>query len=169
MSNWVDQIKDSIPDHSEEVKTNLVRAINFSPLDEIDAHACAFVSAISAGNGELAFEISMNSPLMGTNEREIAKKAASVMAMSSTFYSFVNTYMEADSENLTELFADVSVEQELKNKFEIYALAASITNKCDYGIKKYIEKVTEQGLSDDQIHSIGIISAVVSSIGKIAL
>lgn len=168
MNTWADQIANSIPEHSEEVKTTLVRAINYSPLDEVDAHACALVAAISAGNGELAFEISMNGPLMGKPERELAKKAASVMSMSSIFYSFVNTYIEADSENLTDLFADANVE-ELKNKFEIYALAASITNKCDYGIKKYIAKVTEQGLSDDQIHSIGIISAVVSSIGKIAL
>lgn len=165
MNNWVEQVKNSIPDHSEEVRNNLEKVINNSSLEEIDAHACAFVSAISAGNGELAFEISMNGPLMGTNEREVAKKASSVMAMSNISCYFANIYKGIKSENF---ITDDNIE-ELKSKFEIYALAASITNKCDYNIKKYTTLVSKQGFSDEQIQSIVDICAVVSAIGKIVL
>ena len=55
--NWVEQIKNSIPDHAKDIRLNLDAVINRSGLDEVDAHACALAAAIAAGNGELAFEI----------------------------------------------------------------------------------------------------------------
>ncbi len=58
--SWVEQVKESIPDHSKDIKLNLDSVMNRSGLDEIDAHACAFAAALAAGNGDLAFEISMN-------------------------------------------------------------------------------------------------------------
>ena len=60
--SWVDQVKESIPDHAKDIKLNLDAVINRSGLDEVDAHACAMAAAISAGNGELAYENGMNGP-----------------------------------------------------------------------------------------------------------
>jgi len=166
MNNWVEQVKNSIPEHSEKIKNNLDEAINNSALEEADAHACAFVSAISSGNGELAFEISMNGPLMGSSERELAKKAASFIGMSNVYHFFQELY-DATSED--DHFLDVEISDSDKSKFEMYALAAGIASKCKHNTEKYLAKVSKQGLTNEQIQSIGKISAVVSSIGKIAL
>lgn len=78
--NWVDSVVESIPEGYEWVAESLVTAMNDeSSLTELGRHGVALVAAILANNGELAFEICMNSPLFGTPEREIAKKCA-VMA-----------------------------------------------------------------------------------------
>ena len=61
--NWIEQVKESIPDHAKDIRLNLDSAINRSPLDPVDTHAVAYVSALAAGNGGLAFEIEHNSPL----------------------------------------------------------------------------------------------------------
>ena len=57
--SWVDQVKESIPDHAKDIKLNLDAVMNRSGPDEVDAHACAFAAAIAANNGDLAFEISI--------------------------------------------------------------------------------------------------------------
>ena len=87
--DWVANVKESIPDHSKDIKLNLDAVINRSGLDLVDAHACALAAAIAAGNGELAFEIQMNGPLMGAEEREAAKSAASLMGQNNVWYPFV--------------------------------------------------------------------------------
>jgi hypothetical protein len=61
--DWVQSVKDSIPDHSKDIKLNIDAVINRSGLDPVDTHAIAYVSALAAGNGGLAFEIEHNSPL----------------------------------------------------------------------------------------------------------
>ena len=73
--SWVEQIKESIPDHAKDIKLNLDAVINRSGLDDVDAHACAFAAAVAAGKGDLAFEISMNGPLAGTPEGSSCRTA----------------------------------------------------------------------------------------------
>ena len=57
LRHWVEIIKDSIPDHSKDIKLNLDAVSNRSPLSVEDTHACALVAALAAGNGELAYAI----------------------------------------------------------------------------------------------------------------
>ena len=170
--NWVEQIKASIPDHAKDIKLNLDTVINRSGLDEVDAHACAFAAAISANNGDLAFEISMNSPLMGTDEREAAKTAAALMGMNNVWYPFVE--MAAD-ESMKGLPAGLRMNAYAthggvsKKKFEMYALAASIVGKCHFCVKSHYDTLKNEGMTTQELMAVGRIAAVVAAIGKIAL
>ena len=170
--SWVDQVKESIPDHAKDIKLNLDAVINRSGLDEVDAHACALAAAISAGNGELAFEIGMNGPLMGTPEREAAKTAAALMGMNNVYYPFVE--MTGD-ENLKGLPPGLRMNAYAthggvsKKKFEMYALCASIVGKCHFCIKSHYDILKGEGMTVQQLQAVGKIAAVVASIGKIAL
>ena len=169
--NWVEQVKSSIPDHAEDIKLNLDAVINRSGLDEIDAHACALAAAIMAGNGELAYEISMNGPLMGTPEREAAKTAAALMGMNNVYYPFVE--MTGD-ENLKGLPAGLRMQAYAthggvsKKKFEMYALCASIVGKCHFCVKSHYEILKSEGMTVQQLQAVGKIAAVLNAIGKIA-
>lgn len=157
MNDWVTEVANSIPEHAKEVKDKLLSAINNSTLDKVDTHACALASAISSGNGELAFEISMNSPIIGLNEREAAKSAAAVVGINSAYQLFAN-------QELSKLdFELVS-----STKLEMYALASSVASGYRYGIEQYSQSLKTQ-LSESDLNSIGEISAVVSAIGKVAL
>lgn len=170
--NWVENVKESIPDHAKDIKLNLDSVINRSGLDTIDAHACALAAAIMAGNGELAFEIQMNGPLMGAPEREAAKTAAALMGMNNVYYPFVE--MTGD-ENLKGLPAGLRMQAYATNggvskkKFEMYALCASIVGKCHFCVKSHYELLKKEGMNVQELQAVGKIAAVISAIGKVAL
>ena len=168
--SWVDQVKESIPDHSKDIKLNLDAVMNRSGLDEVDAHACAFAAALAAGNGDLAFEISMNGPLMGTDEREAAKTAASLMGMNNLYYPFVEMTEDADLKGLPpglRMNAYATHGGVSKKKFEMYALAASIVGKCHFCVKNHYDVLKKEGMTVLELQAVGKIAAVVGAINKI--
>jgi alkyl hydroperoxide reductase subunit D len=170
--SWVDQVKDSIPDHAKDIRLNLDAVINRSGLDEVDAHACAFAAAVAAGNGDLAFEISMNGPLAGTTEREAAKTAAALMGMNNVYYPFVEMTGDSDLKGLPpglRMNAYATHGGVTKKKFEMYALAASIVGKCHFCVKNHYDTLKKEGMTVQELQAVGKIAAVVAAVGKVAL
>lgn len=169
--DWVANIKESIPDHSKDIKLNIDAVINRSGLDLVDAHACALAAAIASGNGELAFEIQMNGPLMGAEEREAAKTAASLMGQNNIWYPFVEM---AGDEGMKGLPAGLRMNAYAthggvsKKKFEMYSLAASIVGKCHFCVKAHYDTLKKEGMTTQELMSVGRIAAVVTAIGKVA-
>ena len=170
--SWVDQVKESIPDHAKDIKLNLDAVMNRSGLDEVDAHACALAAAIAAGNGDLAFEISMNGPLLGTDEREAAKTAAALMGMNNVYYPFVEMTEDADLKGLPpglRMNAYATYGGVSKKKFEMYALAASVVGKCQFCVKNHYDLLKKEGMTVPELQMVGKIAAVVTAIGKIVI
>jgi alkyl hydroperoxide reductase subunit D len=170
--SWVDQVKESIPDHAKDIKLNLDAVMNRSGLDEVDAHACAFAAAVAAGNGDLAFEISMNGPLMGTDEREAAKTAAALMGMNNVYYPFVEMTEDPDLKGLPpglRMNAYANHGGVSKKKFEMYALAASIVGKCQFCVKNHYDLLKKEGMTVTELQAVGKIAAVVAAVGKVAI
>ena len=170
--DWVANIKESIPDHSKDIKLNIDAVINRSGLDLVDAHACALAAAIASGNGELAFEIQMNGPLMGAEEREAAKTAASLMGQNNIWYPFVEM---AGDEGMKGLPAGLRMNAYAthggvsKKKFEMYSLAASIVGKCHFCVRAHYDTLKKEGMTTQELMSVGRIAAVVTAIGKVAV
>ena len=170
--NWIDDVKNSIPDHAKDIKLNLDSVVNRSGLDEVDAHACALAAAIASSNGELAYEIQHNGPLRGTQEREAAKTAAALMGMNNVYYPFVE--MTGDETlkktppglrmNAYATHGGVS-----KKKFEMYALSASIIGKCHFCVKNHYDTLKKEGMTVSELQMIGKIASVINAIGKVAL
>ena len=169
--DWVANIKESIPDHSKDIKLNIDAVINRSGLDLVDAHACALAAAIASGNGDLAFEIQMNGPLMGAEEREAAKTAASLMGQNNVWYPFVEM---AGDEGMKGLPAGLRMNAYAthggvsKKKFEMYSLAASIVGKCHFCVKAHYDTLKKEGMTTQELMAVGRIAAVVTAIGKVA-
>ena len=170
--DWVANIKESIPDHSKDIKLNIDAVINRSGLDLVDAHACALAAAIASGNGDLAFEIQMNGPLMGAEEREAAKTAASLMGQNNVWYPFVEM---AGDDGMKGLPAGLRMNAYAthggvsKKKFEMYSLAASIVGKCHFCVKAHYDTLKKEGMTTQELMSVGRIAAVVTALGKVAL
>jgi alkyl hydroperoxide reductase subunit D len=169
--DWVANIKESISDHSKDIKLNIDAVINRSGLDLVDAHACALAAAIASGNGELAFEIQMNGPLMGAEECEAAKTAASLMGQNNIWYPFVEM---AGDEGMKGLPAGLRMNAYAthggvsKKKFEMYSLAASIVGKCHFCVRAHYDTLKKEGMTTQELMSVGRIAAVVTAIGKVA-
>lgn len=170
--SWVDEVKNSIPDYAKDIKLNLDAVINRSGLDEVDAHACALAAAIMANNSELAYEISLNGPLMGTPEREAAKTAAALMAMNNTYYPFIEMTGDDQLKGLPaglRMNAYATHGGVSKVKFEMYALAASVVGKCEFCVKSHYELLKKEGMTVQQLQDVGKIAAVVGAINKMLL
>jgi alkyl hydroperoxide reductase subunit D len=171
--DWVESIKESIPDHSKDIKLNIDSVIKRSPLDPVDTHAIAYVSALAAGNGGLAFEIEHNSPLFGAEKiREAAKTAASLMGMNNVWYPFVEMTQDPDLKGLPaglRMQAYATHGGVSKKQFEMYALAASIIGKCHFCVKNHYDVLKKEGMTVQELHHVGKIAAVINAVGKIAL
>ena len=171
--NWIEQVKESIPDHSKDIKLNLDNVINRSPLDAVDTHAIAYVAALAAGNGGLAFEIEHNSPLFQDEKvREAAKTAASLMGMNNVYYPFVEMCNDPDLKGLPaglRMNAYATHGGVSKKQFEMYALAASIIGKCHFCVKNHYDTLKKEGMTAQELQHVAKIAAVINAIGKISI
>lgn len=171
--NWVEQVKESIPDHSKDIKLNLDAVINRSGLDPVDTHAVAYAAALAAGNGGLAFEIEHNSPLFNDEKvREAAKTAASLMGMNNVYYPFVEMTGDPDLKKSPpglRMNAYATHGGVTKKQFEMYALAASIVGKCHFCVKNHYDVLKKEGMSVQELQMVGKISSVIAAIGKVAI
>lgn len=172
MNNWVESVKNSIPDHSKDIKLNLDNVINRSPLSVQDTHAVALAAALAASNGELAFAIQTSGELDDfVNEIEAAKSAASLMGMNNMWYPYVEMTGDSDLKNLPAgLRMNVYATHGgvSKKQFEMYALAASIIGKCHFCVKNHYDILKKEGMSVQELQHVGKIASVINAIGKIA-
>lgn len=172
MTNWVESIKNSIPDHSKDIKLNLDAVINRSPLSVEDTQACALVAALAAGNGALAYAIITSGELDNFSaETEAAKTAASLMAMNNIWYPFVEMCNDSELKGLPQglrMNAYANHAGVSKKKFELYALVASIIGKCHFCVKNHYDVLRKEGMSVQELHHAGKIASVINAVGKIA-
>jgi alkyl hydroperoxide reductase subunit D len=172
LRSWVEIIKDSIPDHSKDIKLNLDNVINRSPLTVEDTQAVALTSALAAGNGELAYAIMTSGELDNfPKETEAAKTAASLMGMNNVYYPFVEMCGDADLKGLPpglRMNAYATHGGVSKKQFEMYALAASAIGKCHFCVKNHYDTLKKEGMTAQELQHVGKIAAVINAVGKVA-
>ena len=166
--SWVDQVKEALPDYAKDTKLNLDAVIKRSSISEDLASACALAAAFATGNGKLVSFIQSN--IVDEKERDAALAAASIMAMTNTWYPYVEM---ADDENLKGLPAQIRMNAiashggTTKSNFEAFSLAASIVGKCHFCVKAHYETLKKEGYTVEQLRDIGRIAAVMNSVAKV--
>jgi len=166
--SWVDHYKDLIPDWAKDIRLNLDAVINRSSLDAVDAQAVALAAAFATKNTALTAAI--RADFADELEHAAALTAASLMGMNNVWYPYVE--MAADDDLKTQrpelrmnayaTFGGVS-----REKFEMYALAASIVGKCHFCIGSHYRLLKEHGITVTQLRDIGRIAAVVSAVSQV--
>ena len=166
--SWVDQLKESLPDYAKDVRLNLDSVIKRSSISEDLASACALAAAFATGNGKLVSFIQSN--IVDEKERDAALAAASIMAMTNTWYPYVEM---VDDENLKGLPAQIRMNAiashggTTKSNFEAFSLAASIVGKCHFCVKAHYETLKTEGYTVEQLRDIGRIASVMNSVAKV--
>lgn len=166
--SWIDAYKDRIPDWAKDIRLNLDSTINRSSLDPVDVQAVALAAAFAAKNNEL--QVVIATELGDAPEKNAALTAAALMGMNNVWYPYVE--MAADPElksqrpelrmNAYATYGGVS-----REKFEMYALAASIVGKCHFCISSHYTLLKEHGVTIAQLRDIGRIAAVINSVSQI--
>jgi alkyl hydroperoxide reductase subunit D len=168
MTQWVDQLKEGLPEYAKDTKLNLDAVIKRSSLAPEEAEAIALASAFATGNGKLITFIS--SSIADTKERDAALTAGSIMAQNNVWYPYVEM---ADDEHLKGLPAQLRMNAiashggTTKANFEAFSLAASIVGKCHFCVKAHYETLKQEGYTVEQLRDIGRIAAVMNSVAKV--
>jgi alkyl hydroperoxide reductase subunit D len=167
--NWVDQLKEALPDYAKDTKLNLDAVINRSTLDAELANGCALAAALATGNGKLVSFIQSGMVANGIDVNP-ALAAAAIMAQNNVWYPYVEM---AEDPNLSGLPAQLRMNAianhggTTKLKFEAYSLSSSIVGKCHFCVKAHYETLKKEGMSVEQLRDIGRIAAVINSLAKV--
>ena len=168
MTQWVDQLKEGLPEYAKDTKLNIDAVIKRSSLPQEEAEAVALAAAFATGNGKLV-QFIQNS-LTDVKERDAALTAGAIMAQNNIWYPYVEM---ADDENLKGLPAQLRMNAiashggTTKARFEAYSLAASIVGKCHFCVKAHYETLKKEGYTVEQLRDIGRIAAVMNSVAKV--
>lgn len=178
--DWLTTLKGSIPKHSTNIADCLEYAINTydHSLSEIDVHGCALAAAIASGNGGLADEIAMNSPLFSKPEREAAKSAAATASVNDVLYTFDHVSREfyncrrqfKDYRGMLDvLCATMTDFRNVKISYDMYYLAALMVYKNEIAMREQIEDLLDSNITAKQIMGIMQIAASIAAINRIIL
>ena len=168
MTQWVDQLKEGLPEYAKDTRLNLDAVIKRSTLSEEEAEACALAAAMATGNGKLVSFI--QSSMTNAVERDAALTASSLMGMNNVWYPYVEM---ADDANLKGLPAQLRMNAitthggTTKGRFEAYSLSASIVGKCHFCVKSHYDTLKKEGYTVEQLRDIGRIAAVITSVAKV--
>jgi alkyl hydroperoxide reductase subunit D len=168
MTQWVDQLKETIPDYAKDTRLNIDAVIKRSSLTPELAEACAVAAAFATGNTK--FWTWLHSVIADRKEADAAVTAGSIMAQNNVWYPYVEM---ADDEQLKGLPAQLRMNAiashggTTKANFEAYSLAASIVGKCHFCVKAHYETLKQEGYTVEQLRDIGRIAAVITSVSRV--
>ena len=97
---FIDAVKSALPDYAKDTKLNMDAVLLRSTLDADVAMGCAVAALAATGNGKLLAVLLADNPVYA----ESAMTAASLMAMTNSWYPYVEM---ADDANLTGLPAQL--------------------------------------------------------------
>ncbi len=167
--DWVSSFKMSAPEYAAELVKNVESAMTDQVLDPVDAHACALAAALASGNGGLAFEISMDKVLFGSDIREAVAKAVLFEEMNANYKAYVTVVdVPVDSTGFYmddyDTFGGIEPE-----KFLLFCFVAAIVNRSEGSIQNKLLWLRKYGVAQGSIQSAARIASVVPAIGKCLL
>ena len=164
---FLDRIKERIPDYAKDIRLNLDGVIARSSLAPEDALGVALAAAFAAKSQPLVDAFKAAAPAAEANA---ALAAAALMGMNNVWYPFVE--MAGDQELKTQrpelrMNAYASSGGVEKKKFEAYSLAASIVGKCHFCVASHYALLKKEGFTAQQLRDVGRIAAVVNAAAQV--
>lgn len=159
-----DELKASIHDYAKDIRLNLDAVLLRSSLSEEEAFGCAIAAAYAAGMDWTPFIEKAG------DQVQPAYIAAALMGMNNVWYPFVEMADDPDLKGLPaglRMNAYATHGGTTKERFEAYALAASIVGKCHFCVKSHYDLLKSHGWTSKQLQDVGRIAAVVAATAKL--
>ncbi len=166
---FLDQIKQLIPDYAKDIRLNVDGTIARSALEPNDALCVALAAAFAAKCTPIV-NIIRQAGVLSETEINAALTAAALMGMNNSWYPYVEMSGDADLKTqpaqlrMTAYATHGGVE---KRKFELYALAASIIGKCHFCIESHYALLMQEGMTTLQLRDAGRIAAVINAAAQV--
>ena len=166
--NWVNVVKEGLPEYAKDTKLNLDAVLLRSSLDPLVAQGCALAAAFATGNGRLSTAI--DAEIEDRKEADAALTAATIMAQNNVWYPYLEM---VDDPALRGLPAGLRMNGIInhggtsRRNFEAYSLAASIVGKCHFCVKAHYDTLKKEGFTVEQLRDVGRIAAVMTAVAKV--
>ena len=166
---FLNTLKERIPDYAKDIRLNLDGVIARSSLEPADAAGAALAAAFAARSKVVVDAIRTSGALSDTDVNA-ALSAAALMGMNNVWYPYVE--MAAD-EDLKTQRAELRMNAYAthggvdKKRFELFALAASIVGKCHFCVRSHYKMLKENGLTAQQLRDVGRIAAVINAAAQV--
>jgi alkyl hydroperoxide reductase subunit D len=166
---FVNTIKERLPDYAKDIRLNLDAVIGRSSLSPTAAAGAALAAAFAAKSAPIVDAIRSDGAL-DAQHQQAALTAAALMGMNNVWYPFVEM---ADDADLKTMRAELRMNAYAnhggvdRQSFELYALAASIVGKCEFCVRSHYKLLQETGLSTQQLRDVGRIAAVVNAAAQV--
>ncbi len=167
--DFLNSIKDLIPDYAKDIRLNVDGTIARSSLAPEQALGVALAAAFAAKSKTMV-DIIKNSGALPEVEVQAALTAAALMGMNNAWYPF--TEMTEDKE-LQASPAQLRMNAYATNggtskvNFELYALAASVIGKCHFCIKSHYDLLKQHGMTMQQLKDAGRIAATLNAAAQV--
>jgi alkyl hydroperoxide reductase subunit D len=163
----MDVIKETIPDFAKDIKINLSNVLTElgSPGltgKQIAGVALASAYAVNVPAVRQSVE-GLVAETLSPEEVTAAKSAATIMAMTNVYYRSLHYLSDSEYSSLPAKLRMTVIGNPgiAKTDFELYSLAVSAVNGCQYCVDAHAVKVTGGGISKEGVQSVIRIAAVI--------
>jgi alkyl hydroperoxide reductase subunit D len=160
-------IQDAIPAFAKDIKLNFSSLLNSDlPLTEQQFWGVMLASAMSSKNSVLTHAVTLQAQEKLSNEAfSAAKSATALMAMNNIYYRFTHSVSNAEYSKMpANLRMSVMAQPGIdKNDFELFALAISAINGCQFCMDSHEKLLKSKGMSNETIQAAIRVAAIVSA------
>lgn len=162
----IENLKEALPEYAKDLKLNLSSLAGDETLNKQELWGTFLASALAGRNDTVIRAIESEAAQHLSAEALTAAKAAhAIMAMNNVYYKFsgmmTDEYKTMPAKLRMNILANPGVD---KRDFELWSLAVSAINGCQFCVKSHEKKVAEDGLSREQVQTAVRVAAVVQAV-----
>jgi alkyl hydroperoxide reductase subunit D len=157
-------LKDKIPDYAKDIKLNLSSLSSEEILTPQQLWGTFLSAAVASRNPEVIAHIEAEAAgKMSPEARNAAKAAAAIMGMNNVYYKFTGMmgedYRTLPAKLRMNVIGNPGVAE--KDNFELWSLAVSAINGCNYCVQAHEKKLIDHGVSREIIQAAVRVASVV--------
>lgn len=165
----IENLKNLLPEYAKDIKLNLSTLAGEETLSHQQLWGTFLATALAGRNDSVIREIAAEAGQhLSAEALNGAKAAAAIMAMNNVYYKFTgmmtDEYRTMPAKLRMNVIGNPGVD---KVDFELWALAVSAINGCQFCIKSHEKKLSESGLSREQVQAAVRIASVVQAASAI--
>ncbi len=165
----LEQVKALMPEYARDIKLNLSTVLGGTGtpgLSEAQALGTALACAVASRSNALVEAVEgVAGDKLDAARRNAARAAAAVMAMNNVYYRFTHfvgdeEYRKLPARLRMNVIGNPGID---KAEFELYSLAVSAINGCEFCIQAHEKVVRDAGISREGVQSAARIAAVIAA------
>jgi lipoyl-dependent peroxiredoxin subunit D len=165
----LEDIKACMPEYARDIKLNLSSILGGTGtpgLSDAQALGTALACAVAVKSNGLAAAVEAQAgEKLDPARRNAARAAAAVMGMNNVYYRFTHfvgdeEYRKLPARLRMNVIGNPGID---KAEFELYSLAVSAINGCEFCVQAHEKVVRNAGISREGVQSAARIAAVIAA------